>query len=558
MPISPHSLESNRLRNLLDVFYDEVPAILADEPQTAKLASDLEAYNKVSALPFTVAVVGQMRSGKSSLINALIGSPLAPVGVDETTATINYFKYADQPGSPSFRVHWHEKPPEILPISEIDRWCGASSLARETRYIEFFAHAKLLRGFIIADTPGTRSVIGSHNISIDNFMSQKMEKETLSCGGKADAIIYIIGPVARSADRTFLDDFRDQTNSLNSSPFNSIALVHKWETVETEDPVGVALQKADRIYRQLSDYVSAVLPVSAPLIRISEKGSETFWALLAERFGDMKPRLRERVIALGNESRLKNKIPDLYKLYHEAQLPWASFRAIYFIASRNDFPDGPRLRALVSEAGGKHRLIELLNSRFVERTRLIKSFTQIDKAIKTTSEAQIRLKNHMARMDEFIGLIERASKKLTPLFIRGFRETEDAVTAMETAKNHFVSQKDSAESTLRKLDAHTHDIRVHFEVLYEDVSKLAMLDERDTGFTDDELLELRTLLGCYGQSVEERLSCYKPCTNSLMETIDSRISHWMARKERTFGSLSDLLDQVINRLEILADTIEGK
>jgi len=40
----------------------------------------------------TIAVVGRVKTGKSSFINALLGDDLAAVGAQETTATINYFR----------------------------------------------------------------------------------------------------------------------------------------------------------------------------------------------------------------------------------------------------------------------------------------------------------------------------------------------------------------------------------------------------------------------------------------------------------------------------------
>ena len=43
--------------------------------------------------PCTVAVVGQVKVGKSTFVNALLGGDHAKVGSTETTATINYFSH---------------------------------------------------------------------------------------------------------------------------------------------------------------------------------------------------------------------------------------------------------------------------------------------------------------------------------------------------------------------------------------------------------------------------------------------------------------------------------
>src|SRR5829696_4477406 len=54
-----------------------------------------------------VAVVGQVKVGKSTFVNALLGGNLAKVGTTETTATINYFTYGRPPvREKPVRCHW--------------------------------------------------------------------------------------------------------------------------------------------------------------------------------------------------------------------------------------------------------------------------------------------------------------------------------------------------------------------------------------------------------------------------------------------------------------------
>ena len=46
---------------------------------------------------FTFLVVGEVNSGKSSLINALAQAALSPVGITPTTSLIQVFKYGESP-----------------------------------------------------------------------------------------------------------------------------------------------------------------------------------------------------------------------------------------------------------------------------------------------------------------------------------------------------------------------------------------------------------------------------------------------------------------------------
>jgi ATPase subunit of ABC transporter with duplicated ATPase domains len=83
---------------------DELPSLLkafltgaAGQLRAARLPKALaQAMERLSGRvdqPCVVAVVGRMKAGKSTFLNALLGEDLAKVGAAETTATINYFRY---------------------------------------------------------------------------------------------------------------------------------------------------------------------------------------------------------------------------------------------------------------------------------------------------------------------------------------------------------------------------------------------------------------------------------------------------------------------------------
>src|SRR5215216_4747816 len=56
--------------------------------------------------PCVVAVVGRVKVGKSTFVNALLRQDLAKVGTTETTATINYFTYGKPDPDRPVRCHW--------------------------------------------------------------------------------------------------------------------------------------------------------------------------------------------------------------------------------------------------------------------------------------------------------------------------------------------------------------------------------------------------------------------------------------------------------------------
>jgi hypothetical protein len=497
-----------------------------------------------------------MRAGKSSLINAIIGQDLAPIGVNETTATINYFRFSPSDKEPIFRVHWKDKPAQEYPLNQRHQWCGQSESAKQTRFIEFFSSAELLKDLYIVDTPGTRSVIAEHNLAIDSFMAEKLERETLECGGKADAIIYVLGPVARENDKDFLELFEDQTRQTGSSPFNSIAVLHKWETVDTDNPINTAREKAGRIQKQLRDHVSAVIPVSAPLIQIAEGQAANYWDELAGQLSDLSPRLRERVFERGTEARLQAKLPALFEIYQRTDIPWASFRAIYFIARHNNFPEGRTLHQLVRKAGGKEHLIEVLYDRFIQRTRLIKAFLHLHRALSVCTEARLRLGNLSQKLQTRASATHTANAPLEKLLQKGFLEVKAAIKLLSKSAEECSNKAQEAQSLSQNLDKLTHRLRIHFQDLSQDLEYLRILDDEGLDLSIDEKTELRTLLGCYGQSVKQRLRCYREAHNELLAHIEGQIENWSIRQETTHGRMAGVYAHAVNRLESLIDYVE--
>ncbi|TSA39973.1 MAG: hypothetical protein D4R63_07480 [Methylococcaceae bacterium] len=96
-----------------------------------------------------------MRAGKSTLLNAIIERDLAPTGVKETTATINWFRHDTGQYNDIFRVYWQNGDSDDIPLSQVDEWLSQGEKTQKTKFLEFFANSKFLARAAIVDTPGT-------------------------------------------------------------------------------------------------------------------------------------------------------------------------------------------------------------------------------------------------------------------------------------------------------------------------------------------------------------------------------------------------------------------
>ena len=118
------SPSSHQVQESFRRFIEEMADFFGDYPFLREAESGLRAIADSTHRPFNVAVFGRMKTGKSTLINALVGRPLAITGVEEATATINWISYGDGVQAESFVVHWKDGRSEPLPLSRMVEWAG--------------------------------------------------------------------------------------------------------------------------------------------------------------------------------------------------------------------------------------------------------------------------------------------------------------------------------------------------------------------------------------------------------------------------------------------------
>ncbi|MEN0060871.1 MAG: dynamin family protein [Myxococcota bacterium] len=151
---------------------------------------------------FVVLLLGCFSSGKSTLLNALLGQPVLPVKVNPCTAILTELVYAE---TPSVTVHHHDKDPEILTMEAfLDLYqlrttsedeAGAEATDRFggiDRAVVGYPLPLLRNGVVLLDTPG---------LDDDPVRTAR----TLSSLPDADAVIVVL-----SANR-FLTDLERKT-----------------------------------------------------------------------------------------------------------------------------------------------------------------------------------------------------------------------------------------------------------------------------------------------------------------------------------------------------------
>lgn len=545
---------------LIERFAAEIPSVLARHASTADLVPRVEGLLNSLDSPFTLAVVGQMRVGKSSLLNALVGTDLAVTGVNETTATINWFKHGSPEQLGRFRVVWKDRPTEEFPASEISQWVGNSELAKATRYLEFYSDAEFLKVANIVDTPGTRSVIESHEQAIQEFLSARHDAETRRQGGAADAILYVLMPVGRQTDQELLANFEQHSRLPGSTPYNSIAVVHKWETLSVPDPLSDARSKASNLERTMGNLISAVFPVSAPLGWAAAMFPDPFWvqvlALGAETPADALNDLLEtdRAFAISEESACPLDASMRRRLREEFKLPWPSFKAMLRVAQSCPAPDIGGLREAVAEAGGINRLRAELERRFFARSRMIKAFSILAKAWEPCQIANTRLRNHKLRFGRLLEDARRAGESLSQQGELAATDLAPIQCYLDETRELVEVDLKTASDALRQLGETTIEVQDAYQDMDADVGMLERLGQQTLGISETLVGKLRYLFGYGGPEIAKRIAPLAAGPDVAgIDHVLSALGELRRALPSSQGDAKLVLEHAILRLEQIAD-----
>ena len=279
--------EIKETRQLLTEVLDFIKAT----PWRADYQSKVERLYDLAERPCVLAVAGQVKAGKSSFLNALLGFDLAAVGTTETTATINVFKYGKvkDPERPVM-VYWTDgREPEAQTRDFIDSLQGYTDdvleKAENIDHIEYIIEDERLENITLVDTPGFASIVEEHEQRTSEFFNPRREKlrnrqfaQSGTLTESADAVIFISGPVAKANAQRFFGE-----RIPHISPFNAIGVMAKIDMIQpvfmsqddrlkgVSEVFSEAGSLAELLSKEFDKELYTVLPVSAGLYRAVEQ-----------------------------------------------------------------------------------------------------------------------------------------------------------------------------------------------------------------------------------------------------------------------------------------------
>lgn len=233
-------------------------------------ALEVDAVTRRLYGPLQLAVAGRIKSGKSTVVNALLGRRVAPTDVRECTRIVTRFQYGTVDRVELVRRNGNRVtlPYDGEGLVPVDLGVDTGDIA----YIDAFLTSAALREVTVIDTPG----LGS----LDTASSQRTRELLGAEGGldgdsqvaieQADAVLFVLTQAARADDVDALAMFHTASTPRASSPINAVAVLNKADQVVGNLPAAQDLAKAQA--HTLRHRVADVLPLIGLLAEATETG----------------------------------------------------------------------------------------------------------------------------------------------------------------------------------------------------------------------------------------------------------------------------------------------
>ena len=172
----------------------EIAAYLKDDLYNEQL---IRTRDSIEEKTFLLTVMGQYSAGKSRLLNNLIGRPILPVHITETTALITEIRYDERERMALFLKDgaWEERPLEEAAKLWQEKY-NSEELSRIERITLYINSSLLKNGLILIDTPGVNTIIKAHEKLAEGIIT------------KSDRVLYVMGKSMTKSDEDFINSIR--------------------------------------------------------------------------------------------------------------------------------------------------------------------------------------------------------------------------------------------------------------------------------------------------------------------------------------------------------------
>ena len=223
--------------------------------------------------PLRVAVAGRVKSGKSTLVNALLAHKVAPTAYGECTRAVTWFRFGYPPQANLLFKHGGTRRLPLERGQRLPNSLGADTSDLDRVEVELSSEA--LREMTVIDTPGLESANDEYSAATRRTLAlgsgirrpneedgADMSRRTEEAAGKADALVFVLTGAARQDEIEVLESFRGHLGGLRASAVNTIVVLNKADLLgeEGDDPLEAAYRLAEKYAERLGPLAAAVIP----------------------------------------------------------------------------------------------------------------------------------------------------------------------------------------------------------------------------------------------------------------------------------------------------------
>ena len=238
----------------------------------AGLAPDLAAHaNRIGQIlwsPPRIVIVGRLKAGKSTLVNALIGAPVAETAALEATSIVAVY----QDGAPSraqvVLLDGSRRPLHLSRGHTADLGVDPEQVA----YLHRWLPSAAIRDFTLVDTPGLATLTAENEARTRRVLIDGFE-QTRTASVDADAAVFLFDSAPRADEISFL-------KQLGFTPLNTLGVLSRADgfgegALGQRNPLEHAIAHARVLAERLADTVMTVMPIAGLLAETSHTGALT-------------------------------------------------------------------------------------------------------------------------------------------------------------------------------------------------------------------------------------------------------------------------------------------